>query len=262
MSGRGRGGGRGWGGRGGGRGGGGRGQAGGGEGKEGTEANGSGDSGGARTTEYEDEFDTVRSTRQIKGDEEDDYVAGAAAGRDLEGGDDDEEDDNVRRMTKQFAWEEERMEEEFNEAGDKMEPFNLKAERTEGYFDETGNFVWKKEEGDGDPWLASLENEEDLEARIGEAAVARRKKYEWGRKGREGGREGTCFSCVRLCVSLYPFSVSIINSHHPSRPTIITHTTGTTEKTKWKNPPNLSTRSFSKKSSSDSCARARLSFVL
>jgi CD2 antigen cytoplasmic tail-binding protein 2 len=129
-----------------------------------------------RTTDYEDEFDTVRSTRQIKGDEEDDYVAGAAAGRDLEGGDDDEEDDNVRRMTKQFAWEEERMEEEFNEAGDKMEPFNLKAERTEGYFDETGNFVWKKEEGGGDPWLASLENEEDLEARIGEAAVARRKK--------------------------------------------------------------------------------------
>ena len=93
--------------------------------------------------------------------------------------DDDEEDDNVRRMTKQFAWEEERMEEEFNEAGDKMEPFNLKAERTEGYFDETGNFVWKKEEGGGDPWLASLENEEDLEARIGEAAVARRKKYVW-----------------------------------------------------------------------------------
>lgn len=26
---------------------------------------------------------------------------------------------------------------QFNEAGDRMEPFNLKTERTEGYFDET-----------------------------------------------------------------------------------------------------------------------------
>ena len=57
-----------------------------------------------------------------------------------------------------------------------MEPFNLKNERTEGFFDETGNFVWKKEEGNADPWLDSLENEEDLEARIGEAASARRKR--------------------------------------------------------------------------------------
>ena len=50
-----------------------------------------------------------------------------------------------------------------------MEPFNLKNERTEGFFDETGNYVWRKEEGGADPWLASLENEEDLEARIAAA---------------------------------------------------------------------------------------------
>lgn len=94
MSGRGagRGGGRGGGGRGGGgRGGGGRGGRGGhgrgGEGKEVTGADNNGSGGTCvRTTEYEDEFDMVRSTRQIKGDEEDDYVAGAATGRDLEGG--------------------------------------------------------------------------------------------------------------------------------------------------------------------------------
>ena len=64
---------------------------------------------------------------------------------------------------------------QFNDAGEPMEPFNLKNERTEGYFDETGNFVWKKEMGQLDPWLASLDNEQDLEAKIGEAASAKRK---------------------------------------------------------------------------------------
>lgn len=42
-----------------------------------------------------------------------------------------------------------------------------------------GNFVWKKEVGGADPWLASLENEEDMEARIGEAALAQRKRWVW-----------------------------------------------------------------------------------
>lgn len=37
--------------------------------------------------------------------------------------------------------------------------------------------MWKKEVGGVDPWLASLENEEDLEARIGEAALARKKRW-------------------------------------------------------------------------------------
>lgn len=37
--------------------------------------------------------------------------------------------------------------------------------------------MWKKEEGGDDPWLASLENEEDMEARIGEAALAQRKRW-------------------------------------------------------------------------------------
>lgn len=40
--------------------------------------------------------------------------------------------------------------------------------------------MWKKEVGGADPWLASLENEEDMEARIGEAALAQRKRWVWG----------------------------------------------------------------------------------
>jgi hypothetical protein len=65
---------------------------------------------------------------------------------------------------------------QFNEAGERIEPFNLRNERKEGYFDEAGNFVWKKEVGQLDPWLASLDNEQDLEAQIGEAARAKKKK--------------------------------------------------------------------------------------
>lgn len=40
-----------------------------------------------------------------------------------------------------------------------------------------GNFVWKKEQGGADPWLASLDNEEDLEATIGEAAQAQKRRW-------------------------------------------------------------------------------------
>lgn len=57
-----------------------------------------------------------------------------------------------------------------------MEPFNLKGEREEGYFDKTGNFVWRKEEGKADAWLGALDTEEDMEAMIGEAAAAKRKR--------------------------------------------------------------------------------------
>lgn len=48
--------------------------------------------------------------------------------------------------------------EEFNEAGDAFEPFHLRQEREEGYFDDGGNYVWKKKDAeDNDPWLDSLD---------------------------------------------------------------------------------------------------------
>ena len=52
----------------------------------------------------------------------------------------------------------------------------MRNERAEGYFDESGNFVWKKEVNASDAWLASLENEGDMEAMIGDAVAAKRKK--------------------------------------------------------------------------------------
>lgn len=117
-----RGGGRGGSGRGGGEGGrrgrGGRGRGrggGGGRGQQGQQQSGGG-GGRARRNEYEDEFDVAPETRQIKGDEEDDYgVAPGGGGEDAFDDDEDGGDEGGRegrRMTKQFAWEEDRMEEE------------------------------------------------------------------------------------------------------------------------------------------------------
>lgn len=67
---------------------------------------------------------------------------------------------------------------QFNDAGEPIEPFNLRNERAEGYFDESGNFVWKKEVDASDPWLASLDNEGDMEAMIGDAVAAKRKRWD------------------------------------------------------------------------------------
>jgi len=174
-------------------------------------------------------------------------------------------------MTKQFAWEEERMEEDFNEAGDKMEPFNLKTERTEGYFDETGHFVWKKEEGGEDPWLASLENEEDLEARIGEAAVARKKKCVWGEMEGSRGmwfawwlwvssvfRRSLLPSFMHVCVSFVALTHTFLT---PSPPSPLHVKTEMMKRMGWKNLLRSLTRSCSKTNFSDSCVLARRSFV-
>ena len=55
-----------------------------------------------------------------------------------------------------------------------IEPFNLKNERESGYFDENMNYVFKKEKGEVDAWLADLD-EATVEAAIGEAAAAEKR---------------------------------------------------------------------------------------
>lgn len=52
-----------------------------------------------------------------------------------------------------------------------MEPFNLKKDREIGYFDENMNFIFRKETGEVDNWLANLD-ESEMEKAIGEAAAA------------------------------------------------------------------------------------------
>ncbi|RYH21682.1 hypothetical protein EON65_20265 [archaeon] len=56
-----------------------------------------------------------------------------------------------------------------------MEPFNLKNEREGGFFDENMNYVFKKEVGEMDAWVAGL-SEAEMEAAIGEAALAEKKR--------------------------------------------------------------------------------------
>ena len=53
----------------------------------------------------------------------------------------------------------ERMAEEFNDAGDAFEPFNLRREREDGHFDASGEFVWKKKSADDyDAWIDSIDS--------------------------------------------------------------------------------------------------------
>jgi hypothetical protein len=49
----------------------------------------------------------------------------------------------------------------------------LREERDTGHFDSNMNFVWRKEKGEIDSWLANMD-EATMEKSIGEAADARR----------------------------------------------------------------------------------------
>lgn len=60
---------------------------------------------------------------------------------------------------------------QFNDAGEVLEPFNLRDEREGGHFDENMNYVWQKDTGEIDTWLADMD-EATMEKSIGEAAAA------------------------------------------------------------------------------------------
>lgn len=91
--------------------------------------------------------------------------------------DEDDDDDNgpIDRMTSAVEGEEDDGDDQYNEAGEAMEPFNLREEREEGFFDMNGNFIWRKQSQEPDAWLAGLD-EAQMEEDIGNAASAKRKK--------------------------------------------------------------------------------------
>ena len=64
---------------------------------------------------------------------------------------------------------------QFNEAGEVIEAFNLADEREGGHFDENMNYVFKKEKGEVDAWVAEMD-EVAMEQAIGEAAKAVKRK--------------------------------------------------------------------------------------
>lgn len=64
---------------------------------------------------------------------------------------------------------------QFNEAGEVLEAFNLHNERDGGAFDENMNYVFQKEKGEMDAWVAEMD-ETAMEQAIGEAARAVKRK--------------------------------------------------------------------------------------
>jgi hypothetical protein len=58
-----------------------------------------------------------------------------------------------------------------------LEPFNLREEREGGNFDASMNYVWRKETGEVDRWIADMD-EAEMEKSIGEAAKSLKRKQE------------------------------------------------------------------------------------
>jgi len=80
--------------------------------------------------------------------------------------DDDEDDVPVRAMKDEVEGEENDTGERYNEVGERIEPFNLRAERAnDGFFDANGNFVWKRGDAEPDAWLASMDEAAEEAAR-------------------------------------------------------------------------------------------------
>mmetsp|Transcript_28729 Transcript_28729/g.27517 ORF Transcript_28729/g.27517 Transcript_28729/m.27517 type:complete len:413 (+) Transcript_28729:77-1315(+) len=91
--------------------------------------------------------------------------------------DEGDEEKDVGVLRKPVDGEEEEGDDKFNEAGEVIEPFNLRDERDSGHFDENMNFVFQKEKGEIDAWLADMD-EAAMEQGIGEAAKALRIRQE------------------------------------------------------------------------------------
>ena len=87
--------------------------------------------------------------------------------------DDEDQEGNIKSYRGNFEGEEDEDGDEYNDAGDAIEPFNTKSDRKLGYFDENMNFVFKKGDEELDNWLGNLD-ESEMEQAIGEAAVAKK----------------------------------------------------------------------------------------
>eukprot|EP01032_Pedospumella_encystans_P016088 gene16088-18370_t len=89
--------------------------------------------------------------------------------------DEDDQDASAKELKRAVEGEEEEGDDKFNEAGEVIEAFNLADEREGGHFDENMNYVFKKEKGEVDAWVAEMD-EVAMEQAIGEAAKAVKRK--------------------------------------------------------------------------------------
>jgi hypothetical protein len=79
-----------------------------------------------------------------------------ALANDLDEDDDEGDDGHVRVLRTAVEGEEEDGMEKFNEAGDAIEPFNMKDERDGGIIDENMNYVFERNKREADAWLAGF----------------------------------------------------------------------------------------------------------
>jgi len=101
------------------------------------------------------------------GDDDDDGGSGSRRAAAVEGDDEDEDDEEggrrrggrrVKALSRVAGEARGAPTAAFNEAGDAMEPFHLRQEREDGYFDEFGDYRWKKKSAeDRDAWLEEMD---------------------------------------------------------------------------------------------------------
>lgn len=89
--------------------------------------------------------------------------------------DEDDDDEEVGVSRREVDGEEEGGKEKFNEIGEVIEPFNLRNERDGGHFDKNMNYVFSRDKGEVDTWVADMD-EASMEIAIGEAAQAMKRK--------------------------------------------------------------------------------------
>jgi hypothetical protein len=86
---------------------------------------------------------------------------------------------------------------QFNDAGEVLEAFNLRDERDGGFFDENMNYVFKKDQGEIDAWVADMD-EAAMEQAIGEAARAVKRKAAQREKEEELEAQKEYLPSIRL----------------------------------------------------------------
>mmetsp|Transcript_16199 Transcript_16199/g.21185 ORF Transcript_16199/g.21185 Transcript_16199/m.21185 type:complete len:382 (+) Transcript_16199:218-1363(+) len=135
-----------------------------------------------RVVRFSEGDDEVHELRAHKLDN-DDGLAGRAPwymqeddGVDFDDGADEEEEMRTGQSFTQVQGEEEG-DERYNDAGERLEPFNLRSERAnDGFFDDAGNFVWRKNAREPDAWVAGMTEDEAVEEAAIGLATARRSR--------------------------------------------------------------------------------------
>ena len=114
----------------------------------------------------------------------------------------DDEETETKAFTEIIEGEIDESEEKFNDAGEVLEPFNLREERQRGQFDTQLNFTFEKEATEVDAWVADLD-ESTMEKAIGEAELALKRRRELERESQRRAEESRLrASFLELCLHL------------------------------------------------------------